>query len=112
MCSMDPDLRVELLTHGRLRQAVPSYSGIRHRRLLPVDSMARPWRLWEPRIPGVRALVQSASLGDSRGAIWHSSYFTLPFRWRGGQVVTIYDMNYERFPDLYATKADERFRHR
>lgn len=44
-------------------------------------------------------------------AIWHSTYYTTPGRWRGPVVVTVYDMIHEIFSDMFHGDFYDRFRH-
>ncbi|MDX1416594.1 MAG: glycosyltransferase family 1 protein [Candidatus Promineifilaceae bacterium] len=110
MCDMDPALEITLFTSGRCQQKIPVHSGIRHRPLFPIDDILRPRRFWGPFPPKLHSLVQWPSLGNSVGAIWHSSYYTRPISWQGAIVVTVYDMIYERFADFFTSAYDERFR--
>ena len=38
--------------------------------------------------------------------LWHSTYYTQPTRWQGLQVVTVYDLIHEQFPDLFNSRLD------
>jgi glycosyltransferase involved in cell wall biosynthesis len=49
-------------------------------------------------------------IGDGAGKIWHSTYFTQPDCWRGAQVVTVVDMIYELYPNLFTDLYDQQFR--
>jgi len=46
-------------------------------------------------------------VGDTRKMIWHSTYFTDSEHWHGRRVVTVHDMIYELFPELFSSDADE-----
>jgi glycosyltransferase involved in cell wall biosynthesis len=49
-------------------------------------------------------------MGNSKDKIWHSTYYTMPQSWEGPQVVTVADMIYERFPDLFSGLGSDQFR--
>jgi glycosyltransferase involved in cell wall biosynthesis len=110
MAAMDDALQFILLTTGPCRQSLPSHARIQHRPLLPVDSALRPYRLWWPVIPSIRAFVQRAAVGDAQGRIWHSTYYTMPAAWSGPVVVIVADMIYERFTHLFDRPTDEQVR--
>jgi glycosyltransferase involved in cell wall biosynthesis len=101
VCRLDEGIEITLFTTGPLSQRLPQHQQIRHRPIPPLwrnmDGRARQaWiRLW---------------IGSGAGAIWHSTYFTRPRSWKGPQVVTVADMIYERFPDLFIGAAGDQFR--
>lgn len=112
MCAMDDSLWITLLTSGRCRQPLPLHARIRHRPLFPVNSILRPGRLWWPVVPRIRAFVQQSAVGDGRGRIWHSTYYTMLDKWKGATVVTVHDMIHERFVYLFNGSVNEQFRKR
>ena len=101
MCDMDDSLRIALLTEGVLRQPLPQHMRIIHRAIPLVENYLRPRRVWKPIVPAVRGFVRGLHTWRGKGQIWHSTYYTLPERWDGLQVVTVADMIYERFADLF-----------
>ena len=110
-CDFEPSLRVMLLTEsGRLKQSVPSHSRIEHRVIPRLERYVRPRRLWTPLLAGVQRLLRRLWAGDGNGRIWHSTYYTLPEKWKGPQVVTIHDMIFERFADLFNSPGCDRVR--
>jgi len=110
MCDMDDSLRITLLTDGKLTQALPKHSRIIHQGIPPVHRYLRPGRVWRRIIPSVRRFMQQLWIGHGEGQIWHSTYYTMPGDWNGWQVVTVVDMVYERFADLFNKPRDEWFR--
>lgn len=98
ICNLDDSLRIELLETIQPKQRLPTHSHISQRSIPIVQRYLRPGRLWKPIIPGIEHLVEKIWIGDGKGQIWHSTYFTLPFKWKGASVVTVYDMIYEKFP--------------
>lgn len=116
MCEQDDSLRVALLLRERhmLRQPVPAHPSITHVAAPHVDPYLRPGRLWGNHTATARRLVERLWnrlwIGNGAGKIWHSTYFTQPEIWRGAQVVTVLDMIYERYPDLFNAPYDEQFR--
>ena len=110
MCDLDDSLRITLLTEGKLKQALPEHSRITHRAIPLVEHYLRPGRLWKSVIPQVKRFVRRLWIGRTRDKIWHSTYYTMPERWDGPSIVTVVDMIYERFADLFNKAWDERFR--
>jgi glycosyltransferase involved in cell wall biosynthesis len=109
MCTMDDSLRVTVLREGTLRHSLPEHGGITYRAIPPVLRYLRPRRAWKPIIPPARRFVRRLWIGQGEGRIWHSTYFTMPGRWDGPSVVTVADMVYERFPDLFIGPGEDQF---
>jgi glycosyltransferase involved in cell wall biosynthesis len=110
MCEIDPTLQITIFTSGRCQQNVPTHPGIKHQALLPIDDLNRPYRLWLPIQQPLRRLLQWAATDLSQEAVWHSTYLTMPIRWNGPTVITVYDMIPERYPDLFPSPYHERFK--
>lgn len=112
MCEQDDSLRIALLLKERraLRQPLPAHPSITHVTVPHIDPYLRPARLWGSNAAKVRRLVDRLWIGDGAGKIWHSTYFTQPESWRGAQVVTVVDMIYERYPNLFNGPYDQQFR--
>jgi glycosyltransferase involved in cell wall biosynthesis len=110
-CEIEPELRVTFLATGN-RGSLPSHPQIAIRRLLPVERILRPGRLWLPFVPRIRQWTQSVALRKEPHGIWHSTYSTLLPGWRGPTVVTVYDLIGEHFKSLLhgaALRATEQF---
>jgi len=112
MCDMDDSLHVQLLTEGRLKQALPQHAHVECRPIVPVARYLRPRRLWRAVAPRARQLAIRLRIGRGVGQIWHSTHYTLPEQWEGRQVVTVVDMIRELFPRLFNTVWDEQMRER
>jgi glycosyltransferase involved in cell wall biosynthesis len=110
MCNIDESLLITLFTTGQIKQALSAHSHISHRSMPQVEKYLRPGRLWKPIVSRTQGLLRKLWIGYGKGKIWHSTYFTQPERWGGAQVVTVVDMIYERFPNLFALSVDEQFR--
>lgn len=106
MCALDPSFLPSLVTEGRIRQPLPSHPGIRHCPVPNIDPCLRPWRVWKPAAPAVRRFVREIRIATTKGRIWHSTYFSMPARWRGRVVATVYDMILEMFPGLFDQSAE------
>ncbi|MCX5998427.1 MAG: glycosyltransferase family 1 protein [Chloroflexi bacterium] len=87
-------------------QNPPLHPRIHHRPVPPVERVLPPSRLWGSLPLAVRAMAQRLLVATSPGAIWHSTYYTMPCRlgrWsrQGPVVTTVYDMIHERFPEYF-----------
>jgi glycosyltransferase involved in cell wall biosynthesis len=112
VCSLDETVKMTLFTSGLLIQQLPTHARIRDLRIPDLTPYLRPAALWHPFEKRVQQTWFRLLIGSGRGKIWHSTYFTLPQTWKGLQVVTVHDMIYERFPDLFTGPGSDRFRER
>ncbi|MGA1794636.1 MAG: glycosyltransferase family 4 protein [bacterium] len=110
MCDHEESLNVTLLTEGPLMAEPPSHPRITHRTIPLVSRCLRPGRLWRPLVPAIRRAALSLITGPTQKKVWHSTYYTLPDRWKGPRVITVYDMIHERFPNLFNDLWGDRFR--
>ena len=111
MCNEYDFLKIDLLTSGPCKKALPVHSHIKHTALFPIDSFLRPTRLWRNKRFHIRAYLQHLTFSDSREKIWHSTYSTMPYNWKGPVVFSIYDMIHERFAlDLFNQPYEEDYR--
>ncbi len=114
LCELEPDLHITLFLDGPVKSKLPAHPRIQVqrapavKRTLRVSGLARqllfPFRRVASR--GWNRLRQ-LWLGRGEGAIWHSTYYTLPASWDGPQVVTLHDMIHERFPELFNDPLDD-----
>jgi len=83
-----------------------------HSSNVPIHRLLRPkkifWRLQDY----VRAKAQTESTHFDNGAIWHATYFQLPKWWKGPKLVTVYDLVYEKYPQLFNKGYDDILRER
>jgi len=115
MCGQDDSLDIALLTRGDTRQPLP-----RHQRVEYINASPLSRRLCSERISGffapgatwLAALLLERRLRGRQDSIWHSSYYTLPEKWRGPIVMLVPDMIHEFFPELFTGKENDRFRER
>ena len=113
MCDIDAEMNITVFLDGPVQWDENAHPQIKVKRapavkrsirvngklsplLLPVRRSAS--RLWK--------LTRSLWIGEGSGMIWHSTYYTRPEVWRGFQVITVYDMIHELFPDLYNSPLD------
>jgi len=110
MCDQAENLSIELFTTGRLARPAPAHEKINHCNIPQVSRYLRPNRVFAPLLPGMEKLVRRHWMGNGKDRIWHSTYFTMPEKWEGKQVVTVHDMIYEKFPEIYNDPHSDRFR--
>lgn len=101
MCEIDESLRVILLTDSNASNNLPTHKHIEHKTIPKVNQFLRPGRLWRPIIPDVRQFVRKLSIGSAHGKLWHTTYFTKPGEKGVPLIVSVYDMIFERFPELF-----------
>jgi hypothetical protein len=71
----------------------------------------RPHRLWQRIVRSFQLLTSRLYHYRTIHHIWHSTYFTLPpHGWGGKQVVTVYDLVYNLFPDCFNRPIDDEVR--
>jgi len=112
MCELDNSININLLTNGKLLQPLPTHEQITHLSIPRIEQYLRPGRVWKPILPMMRQIVFKLRIGTKREGIWHSTFFTMPESWAGLKVVTLFDMIYELYPDLYDGLNDDKFRKR
>jgi len=112
MCDIDDSLRIKLLTQGQLKQPLPEHPQIRHCPIFDPARYLRPQRLWSPAMPAIERFVRGLYIGRGRQKIWHSTFYTVPTRWDGHLIMSVYDMIHDRYPDLYSGANSDKFRER
>lgn len=110
ICELDSSLDVTLLTAGNPVQRLPQHGRMSCRRLPRAETYLRPSRVFRPLVPLARRLLVQVCVGTGRDCIWHSTYYSLPGRWHGWQVVTVADLVHERAGRFYQGPMDDRFR--
>lgn len=101
MCNLDPNLKVFLFTSKTPPISLPIHPQIQHLHLETVYKYFRPWRIFSRYYKKIQRAYITARFGSSQKNIWFSTYFTKPpENWRGQQVVYVFDMIYELFPEL------------
>lgn len=97
MCDEDDSLSIDLLTSGNCMKTLPKHPHINHHRLFPVDNFLRPTRIWKSKRFDIRAYFQNLEYQSRRGSVWHSTSFTIPYKWKGPVITSVYDLIYFRF---------------
>ena len=110
MCEMDNALRLILLTDSNnVSVELPKHRHIGHKTIPRVGRFLRPERIWRPMIPYVRQQTRKLFIESARGKIWHTTYYTEPKEKGVPLVVSVYDMIFEKFPDLFSGSATRHF---
>lgn len=110
MCEIDESINITLLTHERSKQALPKHSEITQRALSLMENYFHLGGSCKPIGLLGRRITFRLCTGFGKGKIWHSTYYTLPGKWKGMQVVTVHDMVHERFVDLFPERKHDQFR--
>ncbi len=108
LCSVEPDIRVTLLSQGVPGEDLPAHARIARRELLSFSGGNRFLRR------GVRFLARRVLfpwiIKTTPGQIWHSTYYTLPQGRSLPVVLTVADLIHEWFPELLPGRDNGAFR--
>lgn len=110
MCDLDSSLNVDIFRQGAIKQILPQHKRITHRVIPDIRRYMRPGRMWKAAAPSVNECIRNLWIGRGKGKMWHSTYYTLPEKWRGSSVVTVADMIYELYPGCFTRPEDEQLR--
>jgi len=108
MCELDSTLEVSIVTTKELKQPLPTHKNMRQQDLFPIDNYLKPAWFW--REFDLRSKFINWKIGSGKETIWHSTYFTRLDQWVGKEVVTVYDLIYELYPEYFKKYKDEKFR--
>ena len=110
ICDLDPMLQVMLFYSKRPLQTLPSHAHIRQVQIPALEQYIRPWRYFYPLGMSMRMQLARFYFSKYPNSLWHSTYFTSMPSWPGPTVVTVHDMIYEHFPDIFKHPYDDYFR--
>jgi len=110
MCQADETLKITLLMSGQSRQALPYHPHIRVISAPRIERFLPSLPVWHYLTRSLKEWWLRLSLGRTGNKIWHSTYYTMPKVWNGAVVVTVHDMIYELFPQLFTSIENEQFR--
>jgi glycosyltransferase involved in cell wall biosynthesis len=110
ICNLDESVKMCIFTSGPLAQKIPKHTHIHHLHIPDIGRYLRPVTLWLGAENRIKRTWSNLWIGNGKGKIWHSTYYTMPQSWKGLQVVTVADMIYERFPDLFSGPGSDQFR--
>lgn len=105
ICDHDQDLEIKIIYHGKIVKPLPSHkqiTSINISNIYPtIGKYFRPWRLWHWFYPTLYNTYIKLLFRNSRNKVWISTYFTKAIvKWHGKTITFVYDMIYEKFPDL------------
>lgn len=102
---------LKILMPGTSLQTLPALDHLPHMMTSPKwCKHVKPLALRKLLVYFFEKIVMPLRLNSSSDSIWHSSYFTLPFGWRGKKIVEVYDLIHERYPEMFSGKANDAFR--
>lgn len=110
MCSLDDLLNISLLTQGDLKQNIPTHPQIIHYPVPYLFNNIKKGSFWEPITNSLRTIHFTNCAGNQKEKIWHTTYYRMPKRWKGPIIVTVFDMIYEHFSELFGGADGDRFR--
>lgn len=111
ICSQNEDVVINIVTTEQLLQTLPSHRQIRH---IKAPSWTyqhiRPANMFLGLRDFLRTETEAIKLATKERSIWHATYFKIPVKWNGPRIASVYDLIYERFPSLFNTPDDDKFR--
>lgn len=110
LCEISNDISITLFTTRSLRQSLPISPCMAHRLIPAPARILRPSRFFGRLHLPVRSALIRHGARNRMDSIWHSTYYTMPYRWQGPVVVLVHDMIHEMFPELFNDAQDDEFR--
>lgn len=101
MCEIDRSLEILFITTNTLKQPLPTHNNIQQHNLFPVDKLLKPSWIWNKF--DLRSKYIGLKIGGGNDWIWHSTYYSRINQWMGKEVVTVYDLIYEKYLSYYNT---------
>lgn len=108
MCEREPQLTISLYYARKPKQPLPTHKNIRKKSILPLDFRGLAWTglsLYQR-----RSIALNLRAFPNKQTIWHSIYYSQPPLWRGPKIVSVYDLIYFRYPELFSRPADASYR--
>jgi glycosyltransferase involved in cell wall biosynthesis len=110
ICDLDNSISIELFTTGSTLQSLPSHPNIHEFSFPNIRKFFRPKRIFHTISQEIINYLIHKRYINYKKSIWHSSYYTNLTDWKGPTIVTVHDMIYERYPDLFSKQYDNKFR--
>lgn len=111
ICSLNDDVFIYLVLQSQLiSRRIPEHSRIKNIFIPPIYTF-KPWRIWHYFTSSsinlfYKKQVLHYYVGNTKKTIYHSTYYeTMPI-WSGPQVVSVYDLIYEKFYNFFAENID------
>jgi len=99
-----------LFTTGHECQKLPKHPQIHIVKFPYIRINIRPRRLFQHLTSLIDEYVICHRFSQLYSPIWHSTYYTFMNSWMGPRVVTVHDLIYERYPALFDSAGDRKFR--
>ena len=97
--SLDSNISVKIL----MQALKPDLNGQIEQVIVPsLEKYFRPWSLWKEFHPILNGLLVNQRIKRSKNKIFHSTYYRSLKGWQGKQVLSVYDLIHEKYPDLFA----------
>ncbi|MFH2101996.1 MAG: glycosyltransferase family 1 protein [Chloroflexota bacterium] len=107
ICDIGTDVLVYLVLQPQLvSRKIPEHSHIKRISIPPLYTL-KPWRIWRYfTSPSLHLFykkqVINFHVGHIKKTIYHSTYYETIPDWHGPQVVSVYDLIYEKFFDFFS----------
>ena len=110
MCDLEPALQVKLFLRKTLQQQPPGHSNIIPCWIPRIERYLRPRKFWQQWDSKARQFIQQFYIDSGKKQIWHSTYYTSPWQWKGKRVATVHDLITEKFAASFFQTSSIRFR--
>jgi glycosyltransferase involved in cell wall biosynthesis len=109
MCMQDLNVMFQLFTSGQKFQDLPQHPQIHAIEFPEITKDIRPRRVFRPLTLLVHDNLIKHRFSRLKSPIWHSTYYTYLPQWHGPSVVTVHDMIYEKFPEIFNQYGEKIF---
>lgn len=110
ICDLDDSIKIKIFSSGRVLQPLPKHSNLEYSEVFDIRKIGRRNRMLHTSAQKIFEQLIRYRFDNGSKSIWHSTYFTYVSNWQGPVVVTVHDMIYEQFPDLFNRKYDQFFK--
>jgi glycosyltransferase involved in cell wall biosynthesis len=110
MCEMDSTLELSIFHTSKPLQSIPEHASIHQIRLPAIEYFFRPHRYLYKLGYSARMQLAKNYFKNYTNTIWHSTYFTHISEWSGPLLITVYDMIYERYHNIFNQPFDDYIR--
>lgn len=102
ICSYE-HINATIVASGKPMQQLPNHENLKKISFSTIDGILRPRRFWRNYYEDISCYL----IKDTNRKILHSTYYNTFRGWKGWKVVAVYDMIYERYPELFSSRYDQ-----
>ncbi len=105
---IDNDTKIEIIMDKKPIGTLPKKENVSIEKIKQL-TIPRPNRIFKPLFQLVNDYIKNRYWGKLTDGVFHSTYFTTYKNLKIPQVLTVYDMIYEKFPSFFHTKSSVEF---